>query len=158
MSDRLRDRRPHGGRALLSALWTYVLLSMLLRDVHELFHPGYLAELVNGEPVDQTNLLIGGILLQVPLALVPLSLVLPGTIARWSNVVGAVVMTAGKLALPPGDADDYVFTGFQLAALVAIAAIAFRWKTSRRDEPAGWPIEFHRASSRQTAHNERLAP
>jgi hypothetical protein len=131
---------------------------MLLRDLHELFHPGYLAELVHGEPVDQTTLLIGGIVLQAPLALVPLTLVLPAAIARWSNVAGAVVMTAGRLALPPGDADDFVFTGFQLAALVAIAAIAFRWKIPRRDEPAHRPIEVPRASSRPRAHNEPLAP
>jgi len=135
------DWNPYDGtRALLSTLWVYVLLSVLFRDVHELFRPGFVEGLVDltvrGEPVDQTSVLIGGIALQLPLALVPLSWVLPHGVARWSNVVGAIVMALGTLAIWPKDADDYVFAGFQLVALAAIAALAWRWA----DASPGVPV------------------
>ena len=134
-------RRPLIGKTalLLSALWTYVLLSTLFRDVHELFRPGFVEGLVDntvhGVSVDETQVLLGGVLLQLPLALVPLTLVMSRTVARISNIVGAALMGLGVLSIWPKDADDYVFGGFQLIAITAIIAIAARWSADHESEP-----------------------
>ena len=35
-------------KAVLSALWIFFLLNMLFRDIHELFRPGLLEEMMTG--------------------------------------------------------------------------------------------------------------
>ena len=120
------------GPQLLSTLWIYVLLSMLFRDVHEFFRDGFISELanagtVNGTEVTGTTLLVFGLVLQLPLAMVVLARVLPRQISRVANTVVAVLMALGVVGVWPKDADDIVFGIFQLVALAAIVIICHRW-------------------------------
>jgi hypothetical protein len=61
-------------RSRLSALWVFVLINMLLQDLHELLRAGQLEEMisgvVNGTRVTEELLLLAGIVLEVPIAMV----------------------------------------------------------------------------------------
>lgn len=52
---------------MLSTLWVFVLLTVIFRDIHELFRQGFLEEImsgeVNGVEMTETTLLIAGIAL-----------------------------------------------------------------------------------------------
>jgi hypothetical protein len=85
-------------KSVLSTAWIFVLLNVIFRDLHELFRPGMLQEMlsgtVNGVTVTDQVLLLGGIMLQLPLAMVLLSRVLPDRASRWANVVAALAAIA----------------------------------------------------------------
>jgi hypothetical protein len=55
-------------RSRLSALWVFVLINMLLQDLHELLRAGQLEEMisgvVNGTRVTEELLLVAGIVLE----------------------------------------------------------------------------------------------
>ncbi|MDH4277688.1 MAG: DUF6326 family protein [Acidimicrobiia bacterium] len=126
------------GPQLLSTIWISVLLSMLFRDVHEYLREGFIAELansgtVNGGEVTGTTLLVSGIVLQLPLAMVVLARVLPRRTNRLANIMVAAIMAMGVAGTWPKDADDIVFGIFQLASLAFIAVISYRW--SNDDAP-----------------------
>ena len=50
-------------KAVLSTLWMFVLLNIIFRDIHDLFRPGFLEEMmtgsVNGTEVTEEALLLG---------------------------------------------------------------------------------------------------
>ncbi|GGI05204.1 DUF6326 family protein [Egicoccus halophilus] len=130
--------RRDGGRALerdtratLSSLWVYVLLNVLFRDIHELFRPGFVAELVDnsvrGTTVDTAAVLVGGLALQLPLAVVVLSRLLNHRPARLANITGAAITAILLTSVWPKDADDVMFWAFELLGLAAIAVLAWRW-------------------------------
>lgn len=64
-------------REKLTALWLFVFLNMIFRDLHQLGHPGFIEEImsgtVNGVQVTDSLLLIGGIMIAVPLLIIPLT-------------------------------------------------------------------------------------
>lgn len=119
----------------LSALWILVLLSMLFRDVHELAKSEYLEEIL-GRAVPEELLLAAGIVLTLPILMVPLSTMLPRAASRPANLVVAAVMVVGIVANAPGDLDDYWFAAVQLLGLATIAWLAWTWPTARRRSAA----------------------
>ena len=98
-------------RSRLSALWVFVLINMLLQDLHELFRAGQLEEMisgvVNGTRVTEELLLVAGIVLEVPIAMVILSLVLTRRVARWVHTVASVLLVGAIISGGIGDLDDY---------------------------------------------------
>ena len=67
-------------KALLSTLWIFVLFNMLFRDLHDFVRPGLLEEMmagvVNGTQITDELLLVGGIMVEIPIAMVLLSRIL----------------------------------------------------------------------------------
>lgn len=131
--------------ATLSALWVYVLLNILFRDMHELFRPGFVEELthgeIRGETIDQGEVLMAGLALQLPMSLVVLCRVLRPRIARLASTVVAATMAIATAATWPKDADDLLFAGFELVGLAVIAVVAHSWPGSSLDanSPASEP-------------------
>ena len=78
---------------LLSPMWIAILLSTLFRDVHEFLRDDMIRELaeegtVRGDEVAGSTLLVSGVFLQLPIAMVVLSRVLPRQANRIANRVG----------------------------------------------------------------------
>ncbi|MEM7280071.1 MAG: DUF6326 family protein [Pseudomonadota bacterium] len=121
-------------KLLLSGLWTYLLLNMLFRDVHEFFREGFLAQalrgIVNGNTVTEEALFFGGIALQIPLIMVVVPFLLPTLVNRWANAIAGSVILVGKLAFNTNpDMDDLLFA---LTGSLAILAILWlSWKGPR---------------------------
>jgi hypothetical protein len=119
----------------MSALWTYVLLNTLFRDIHEIFRPGFITELTNGElATSNTTLVFAAVALQLPLAMTVLNRIPTFPFASWANIVIALITAASTAGTWPKDPDDLVFAGFQLLGLAAIIVLAW---LLRRENSSG---------------------
>lgn len=120
-------------RVRLSMMWVFVTLNTFARDFHELGRAGMLEQMmsgvINGVEITETLMLVGGIMSEVPILLVLLSLMLRRAINRWVTMIGAAIVW-GLLALLNAnpDLDNMFFFAIQTIALVGIFLTAFRWK------------------------------
>ena len=100
-------------KARLSALWMFFLFNIIFRDIHEFVEPGFIEEAltgtVNGNPVTEHMLLLGGVMLQVPIAMVLLSRVLPYGANRWANMIVAMLYGVLVPAFGTTDLDDRLY-------------------------------------------------
>ena len=111
----------------LSALWVFVLLSMLFRDLHEFANPKFVEQLLS-QTVPESLLLVAGIILAMPILMVPLNHLLPPVWSRRANLLVVFIIAVAIITNPPGDLDDYWFTALELVGLVVIARLAWRWR------------------------------
>lgn len=116
-------------KALLSTAWIFVLLNMLFRDIHEVFRPGMLEELLTASAVGEGMMLVGGLMVELPIAMVLLSRLLPHAANRWLNVGAGLLMMATVVAfnLSP-NWDDVLFMAAELLGLALIVWTAWRWR------------------------------
>ena len=111
----------------LSALWIFVLLSMLFRDLHEFANPEFV-ELLLSQTVPESLLLVAGIIIAMPILMVPLNHLLRPIWSRRANMLVVLITVVGIITNPPGDLDDYWFTALELVGLGVIAWLAWRWR------------------------------
>ena len=116
----------------LAALWLFILLNIIFRDLHQFVMPGFLETIMtgrfNGMEITPGLMLIGGIVVSVPISMVPLSLFLERRFLR-PLTLGAVLITTVTMIPPaPIDLDDAYHLALQLIGIAAITAIAWRWK------------------------------
>ena len=80
-------------KAKLSALWLVFLLNIVFRDIHEFVEPGFIEEVMtgtlNGNPIEEHMLLLGGVMIEVPIVMVFFSRTLSYSANRWTNIVAA---------------------------------------------------------------------
>lgn len=120
---------------LLSALWLFILLNIIFRDIHQFVLKSHLEMLLtgyyNGVLITEELMLMGGFFALVPISMVLMSLVLTRRWLRPLSVV-AVVFTAGPAAMaPPTDMDDVLHYVVAFLALAAITWTAWRWPAER---------------------------
>ena len=136
---RATDAAPHDRidrlerRALLSALWLFVLLNFIFRDLHEIVKAEFLADALNGvyggREVTEAMFLLGGIIMEVPIVMTLIAWVLSVRVNRWANIVVAPLFGITLIG-SAGDLDDYFHFGLMLIALAAIAWKAWTWERS----------------------------
>lgn len=118
-------------KAKLSTMWIFVLLNVIFRDIHELFRPGFLEEMmtgiVNGVQLTEEFMLLAGILLEIPIAMVLLSRVLEYRVNRWANIIAGAITIAFIFANRPKDLDDMWFYAIEVVALLLIIWYAWKW-------------------------------
>ncbi len=118
-------------KAKLSISWIFVLLNVIFRDIHELFRPGLLAEMmigtVNGVQMTEGILLVAGIVLEIPIAMVLLSRVLPYRINRWANLIAGVIAIPLVIGIGPKDLDDMFFATIEVVSLTLLIWFAWKW-------------------------------
>ena len=116
----------------LSALWLFILLNIIFRDLHQFVMPGFLETIMtgqfNGMEITPELMLIGGIVVSVPISMVPLSLLLKRRFARPLTFVAALITTATMIPPEPIDLDDAYHLALQFIAMSAIVVMAWRWK------------------------------
>ena len=122
------------------ALWTFVFFNMIFRDLHEFGRPGLIQEMmtgvVNGVQITDGLLLIGGIMIEIPLLMLPLTQLLPFKVNRLANMwIGALMIPLMIFNYNPPDLDDIFFLVFEIAALLLIIWYAWRWSNS--SQPLG---------------------
>lgn len=115
----------------LSALWLFILLNIIFRDIHQMTMASHLEMLLtgtyNGTVITDTIMLIGGFLVEVPIAMVLFSLLLNRKIGRPVTFFAALMTTGTLLSTPPSDPDDVFFLIIELAAMSAILWTAWTW-------------------------------
>ena len=114
------------------ALWIFVFFNMIFRDLHEFGRAGFLEEVmagvVNGVQITDGLMLIGGIMIAIPLLMIPLIQFLNLRANRLANLVmGAlqIVSVVGVNRAP--DLDDTFFAVIELVALLLILRLAWNW-------------------------------
>lgn len=121
-------------KARLSALWIFFLFNIVFRDIHEFVEPGFIEEIMtgtaNGNPITEHMLLLGGVMINVPIAMVLLSRVLPYRVNRWSNIIVAMLYGVLVPAFGTTDLDDTFHLIMEAAALSAVIWSAWRWRHS----------------------------
>lgn len=122
-------------KANLSALWVFFLFNMIFRDLHELAKPEYLEELIN-EQVSELMLLLAGFIIEIPIAMVLLSLLLPYGVNRRANIIAAVTLILLAIAYGTNDLDDAFFLIIEIAALSFTIWSAWRWRNPLLQQPA----------------------
>lgn len=118
-------------KSMLSGLWLFVLLNIIFRDLHEFATASAVEEIltgvVNGNKITEELLLTGFVLVELPIAMVLLSRILKHRINRWANILISILTIAIAASALPGDLDDMAFAAVEIAALLAIIWIAWKW-------------------------------
>ena len=134
-----REEKKMDMKSKLSTLWIFVALNYLYCDVVSLMDPEllpqYLRGNVNGLEFTPWFLLGAGILVEIFIAMVLLSRVLPYRANRWANIAAGTIMTAVQSAsLFVGTPAPYYlfFSAIEIATTVLIVWFAWSWH-----EPVG---------------------
>jgi hypothetical protein len=129
--------------ARLSLLWVFAILNYLYCDVLGLMYPeslkGYLSGEVNGIEVTQTFLFGAGVLMEIPIAMVLLSSVLPARGSRRANIVAGTIMTlvqVGTLFMAGLTAFYAFFSVLEIAATAFIVWYAWTWRLPHHHDEA----------------------
>jgi hypothetical protein len=121
-------------KAKLSTMWIFVHLNIIYRDIHELFRPGFLEEImsgiVNGVQLTEEFMLVAGILWEIPIAMVLLSLVLAYRVNRWANIIAGLITIAFIVFNGAQDLDDMWFYAIVVITLLSIIWYAWKWRNS----------------------------
>ena len=87
-------------RALLSSLWLFVLLNLIFRDIHEIVKAEFLTDalngIYNGREVTEAMFLLGGIIVEVPVAMMLMAWILPIRANRRANVTTALLFAPSR--------------------------------------------------------------
>jgi hypothetical protein len=116
-------------------LWIFVFFNMIFRDLHEFGRTGFLQELtegvVNGVQITEFLLLIGGIMMEVPLLMLPLTMLLKPRVNRLANLcIGTLMVPLMISSYDLLDADDIFFLIFEVLALLLIIWYAWHWSNN----------------------------
>lgn len=115
----------------LSALWAVVMLNMAFADIVGFLSPGTLRSILDGAVGFEATpalLLVFSVLLEVPIAMVFLSLVLPAAANRWLSTVAAAVTTAFVVAGGSATPSYAFFATVEVAVMAAI--VLYAWRTA----------------------------
>ncbi len=118
-------------KVLLSTLWIFALLNVIIRDIHELFRPGLLQEMmtgtVNGIQMTEGLLLLAAIPMEILISMVLLSRVLKYRVNRWVNIGVGAIAIAFVMANGAKDLDDIFFATVEVIAMLLIIWFAWTW-------------------------------
>jgi hypothetical protein len=120
-------------KLMLSALWVFVTLNYLYCDVVGLMDPvllnQYLTGEVNGMTIDQNFLLAGAVLMEIPIAMVLLSLILGFKANRIANIIAGSIKTIVMIiTMFVGPTLYYIFFGtIEIATTIFIVWYAWNW-------------------------------
>ena len=121
-------------KAKLSALWLIFLLNIVFRDIHEFVEPGFIQEIMtgtlNGNPIQEHMLLGGGVMIEVPIAMVFLSWALPYRTNRWANIIAAAIYISIVIVTGSTDLDDTFHMVGEIGALSFVIWSAWRWRSA----------------------------
>jgi hypothetical protein len=118
-------------KAKLSTLWIFVLFNLIFRDIHEFARPGFL-EGIMARQVSEELLLLGGIMIEIPIAMVLLSRLLKVRANRPANIIaGALMIVLVIVNNTAPDLDDIFFATIEVAAMSLI--VWFAWKLPKQE-------------------------
>ena len=131
-------------KALLSTIWIFAVLNYLYCDLLSLMDANllkqYLVGNVGGIQFTQEFLLGAAILMEISMAMVLLSRVLPYKANRWANIIAGVITTAVQVAsLTFGTSTMYYwfFSIIENAATVSIVWLAWTWRSPEAQSDRG---------------------
>lgn len=139
----MTDTRPRTDpRALLPALWTFVMLNYLYADVVGLMDPILLPQYLRGEVdalrITRPLLLAASVMMEVPIAMTLLSRIVGYRWNRRLNLAAGAFKTLavlGSLAVGVPPMHYVFFATIEIATTVSIVLIAWRWRPPAQCQP-----------------------
>lgn len=130
-SSTLEDMRV-GVRPKISALWIAMLILFAYGDIFGFFKPGQIEEVMSGEisgiEITQGFLFAISVYIAIASVMIFLTLVLSPAVARWSNIVLAILYIVSILAAAIGeDAYYLLLSAVETAMLLLIVRYAWTW-------------------------------
>jgi hypothetical protein len=122
-----------GVRLKISALWIAMLFLFAYGDIFGFFNPGQIEEVISGEisgiEITQGFLLAVSIYIAIASVMIFLSLVLRPPVARWTNIVLAILYVVSIVASAIGETDAYYLflSAAEIALLLLIVRYAWTW-------------------------------
>ena len=121
-------------KVLFSALWIFLAVNYIYRDILSNMEPGtlqgYLAGKVGEITITQGFLLAGALMMEIPFIMIFLSRVLKGTANRWANIIAAIlliVIEVGTMGLGTAPTLHYLF--YSVIVIVCnLFIIRYAWK------------------------------
>jgi hypothetical protein len=111
----------------LSFLWVFVLLNVCIRDLHTLLRSDVIGQIqsgvMNGTAITDELLLIGGILMEIPVAMIVLNQVMHGKSLYVVNIAAAALTLAIFLSNGFHHSDDYFFLGVTTMGLIGVVIV-----------------------------------
>lgn len=131
-------------RQILSTAWIFVTANYLFCDVLTLMDPTLIQAMATGSfpgiALDQTFLLVSAIVMEIPMAMILMSRLLPEPLNRWSNLIAGVAMTLvqiGSFSMGTAPTLHYWFFSIvEIATTTCIAVASWRWTTASSIEVA----------------------
>ena len=127
-------------KATLSTLWMFYLFNVIFRDIHEFIEPGFIEQVMtgtlNGIQITEPLLLFGGVVAEVPIAMVLFSRLLPYGPNRRANIIAAAITLAFEINNGTTDLDDTFHMVMEMATLSFILWSAWRWRHPFLKRPA----------------------
>jgi hypothetical protein len=137
-SDASEPQKPRiGPRAVVSALWLFVILNYIYCDVLSLMYPPHAQETLDGQiggiTINQGFLLAAAVLMTIPMSAVLVARIAPHRLARWWSIVAGAIMAlvqVGTMGMGSDVTLHYAyFSVIEVATTVAIVWVAARrWK------------------------------
>ena len=123
-------------RVRISTLWVVVMFNILAADILSFIQPGFLAEVMTGfageVQITFEFLLIAAVFLEIPIAMIFLSRVLPHRPNRLANL-GAVAITAAFVIFGGSLSLHYIFfVAMEVIAMLLITWYAWSWRSADR--------------------------
>ena len=118
----------------LALLWLFVMLNYIYADIMTLMDSSVLKEMLTGDvdgmQITPTFLFFCAILMEIPIAMVLLSLILKKSINRWTNIFAAAIKTLavfGTLFVGTPSAYYALFATIEIVTTIYIIYLAWKW-------------------------------
>ena len=121
-----------GVRPKISALWVAILVLFAYGDIFGFFKPGQIEEVMSGEisgiEITQGFLFAISVYIAIASVMIFLTLVLKPAVARWTNIVLAILYIVSIIAAAIGEDAYYLFlSAVEIAMLLLIVGYAWTW-------------------------------
>lgn len=119
-------------KARLSNLWIFIMLNILSADVFSFMLP----ESASGAPVQVTQglMLAFAFLMEIPLAMVVLSRILPHRANRLANIIAGAVTILFVIGGGSQTLHYYFFAAVEVLTMLYIILTAWLWKGPEKDD------------------------
>ena len=114
----------------LSTLWIFVMFNMVFADIVGFMNPGALEEIITGAvgiEITQQLLLVFSILLEIPIAMIVLSRILPYRANRWANIAAAVITILFVIGGGSAYLSYFFFATVEVVCMLLIIWYAWNW-------------------------------
>ena len=116
----------------LSLLWLFVILNYIYADILTLMDSSALKDILSGSlGITPMYLFFGAILMEIPIAMVFLSLILKNKVNRWANIIAGIIKTLavfGSMFVGTPSLYYLFFGVIEIITTIAIIIIAWKWR------------------------------
>ena len=127
-------------RIKISALWTLMLFVFIYVDHYSLFRADIRADIEAGEiggfTINQSFLAVVTVYIVIPALMVFLSLVLPPSVSRITNIVLGVFYALTIVGGAIGETNYYYILGSVIEVMALAAIVYYAWTWPRQAQPS----------------------